>query len=370
MPLLPDLAARIKTAGQQANQTQAGRTFRRYHKRIAGATKVRHEADLATFATFLEAIGAIQQAETPIYASELVYEPEAWRGITWGLIEGFREWMLDMGFAIDTVRLKLSTARRYASLAGVAGVIEPDELRMIASVKAPSHAEGQRVDQEREVTRIGPKKARANILTVEQVMRLKALPPRDTPQGRRDALLLALLADLGLRVSEVVPLTVDHLDLERGLIRVRREKTSDDQTLELSPDALIAAEQHLSLDIGTLPEGHPATLTARGTKEARPTKRTNYLLRGSRKTGELAYGQMSDKAIRNRVQLWGEQLGISNLSPHDLRHTYATLAYRAGTDPIALMHALGHSSTRMIERHYVEPEQIANARVQRPNISD
>jgi integrase len=63
------------------------------------------------------------------------------------------------------------------------------------------------VDSTRAPTRKGAKKAQPVSLTPEQAARLKAQP--DTPQGRRDALLLGLLLDYGLRVGEVAGLQID-----------------------------------------------------------------------------------------------------------------------------------------------------------------
>ncbi|HMQ33642.1 MAG TPA: tyrosine-type recombinase/integrase, partial [Chloroflexaceae bacterium] len=86
------------------------------------------------------------------------------------------------------------------------------------------------------------------------------------------------------------------------------------------------------------------------------------LLRGSRKNGEL-WGTMSVRAIRERVALLGERVGLTGLSPHDLRHTWATRAARGKSDPFALRDAGGWSSLAMPSR-YVESSSMANERIQ------
>ncbi|MEI2692640.1 MAG: tyrosine-type recombinase/integrase [Anaerolineae bacterium] len=74
--------------------------------------------------------------------------------------------------------------------------------------------EGKRVDERREVTRLGDKKAEPVSLTLAQLRQLKKQP--NTPQGRRDRVLVTLLADHGLRVGELAGLDVTAVNLEAG----------------------------------------------------------------------------------------------------------------------------------------------------------
>jgi integrase len=82
------------------------------------------------------------------------------------------------------------------------------------------------------------------------------------------------------------------------------------------------------------------------------------LLAGSTKNGELK-GSLSIRAIFNRVRLLGRQIGLSDLSPHDCRHTWATLASRAHTPLERLMDAGGWASYAMPLR-YIQSNEIAN----------
>ena len=175
------------------------------------------------------------------------------------------------------------------------------------------------------------------MLTPPQVRALKEQPA--TPQGRRDALMICLLADLGLRVGELAGIEADAIDLDRGTLSFYREKVHTTQTHKLSKDALAAAEAYLEVD------GQPS----------------GKLLRGSRKNGEL-WGSMSARAIRERVAILGERIGVGDLSPHDLRHTWATRAARASSDPFALRDAGGWSSLSMPSR-YVQSNAVANERI-------
>jgi integrase len=152
---------------------------------------------------------------------------------------------------------------------------------------------------------------------------------------------MALFLDHGLRVGELVGLTVVDLDLKAGELRFYREKVDVEQTHRLSADALRAARAYLESD--ALPIGP--------------------LLRSSRKDGRLHDAGMSKRAIMARVRALGEQVGIEGLSPHDCRHYWATQAARGGTPLDRLQDAGGWASPAMPLR-YVEAARIANEGVQ------
>lgn len=82
---------------------------------------------------------------------------------------------------------------------------------------------------------------------------------------------------------------------------------------------------------------------------------------GVRKDGSVV-GTMGERAIRARVRVLGQQVGIANLSPHDCRHAWATSAMCGGTDVAVLQDAGGWWSPAMPPR-YAESSAIANERV-------
>ena len=167
--------------------------------------------------------------------------------MTWGLVSKFRDWLLTRGYAIGSVNLHLTTLRTYAGLAMQAGVIPAGECAAIRAVRGYGRTEGKHVDSARTPTRKGAKKAQPVSLTPEQAARLKAQP--DTPQGRRDALLLCLLLDHGLRVGEVAGLAVRDFDLAAGELRFYRPKVDKIQTHRLTADTLAAARAYLSQQV-------------------------------------------------------------------------------------------------------------------------
>jgi integrase len=311
--------------GQIANQYAAQNAFSNYQQRLATNTLRRQQADLDVFASYLAQAGEVREG--------LMINPQMWEGITHGLVEGFVEWMLQQGYAIGTVNLKLSTIKVYCKLALKAGVISSEECGQINMVTGYRHAHGRNVDQKREVTRIGDKKAVAVSISPAQARQLKTQP--DTPQGRRDAFLMCLLLDHGLRCGEVAALAPDSLNLSTGTLTFYRQKVDKTQTHQLTRDTLLAAIRYLEI-----------------------CKPKTKLLMGSRKGGKLE-GEMSERAITDRVKTLGEAIGITGLSAHDCRHYWATSAVRNGTDIKSLQDAGGWSSPAMPLR-YAESASIAN----------
>ncbi|RRR75704.1 MAG: site-specific integrase [Candidatus Viridilinea halotolerans] len=328
-------------AAATADDQAADAVFADYRSRIDGDTLRRQEADLALFAYFLGVAKAVPSAGAPSLGARLPTSAHVWANITHGIVAGFVQWQLLEGYAIGSINVRLATVRRYCGLACSAGVIPQEAFALIRTVRGYSGRQARAVDAQRRrnttPTRVGAKKAQPRVLSATQVVQLKQQP--DTPQGRRDALMICLLADLGLRVGELAALQVDSLDVDRGTLMFYREKVDATQTHQLSADTLAAARAYLAADA-------PAS---------------GQLLRGSRKNGELWQG-LSTRAVHKRVALLGERIGVNDLAPHDLRHTWATRAARAKSDPFALRDAGGWSSLLMPGR-YVESNEIANQRI-------
>lgn len=309
LPALVQRPLPLATAAPSADAAAARALFDRARRRLADATRRRHDADLALFATFLASAGVAP-------AGDLVADPASWAGISWGLVTAFVEWQLRQGYAIGSVNVRLSTVKVYASLAAKAGALDPEAYALIKLVKGFRQREGRRVDATRDTTRVGDKKAQPVRLTLAQAARLK------DQDAARDRLLMCLLLDHGLRVGEVAALTADAFDLDRGALTFYREKVDKTQTHRLSDDAAAAAEQYLP----TAPAGP-------------------------------LFGV--DRSIRRRVGQLGAAQGIAGLSPHDCRHAWATFATRAGTPLKALQDAGGWSSPAM-PLSYAESAAIAN----------
>ena len=325
-PLLPGELAQM--IGQRANQAAAGSRFQEYRSRRAEETLRRQDADLALFHEFLELVN--------LRTGNLAQSPEAWQPVTWGLVEAFVKWQLNEGYAIKSINVRLSSVKSYARMAMQSGALTPQEYALIRAVQGYSFREQVRIDQRRPVQRIGLKKQNPVKITAEQAAQLKLQP--DTPQGRRDTLMMCLLLDHGLRVGEIIGLEVANLNFDDGTLRFFRPKVNKVQVHRLSRDTRNALQNCRN-------QGDLAM--------------SGLLLRRSKKNEELGESGVTSRAVTARVCLLGERLGILGLSAHDCRHYWATSAARGGTDPFVLQEAGGWSSLAM-PRRYVEDNDVAN----------
>jgi integrase len=326
----------MQQAGQAANEVAKTRVFDTALSGKAANTERRKRADIALFETFLH--------EVNVPAYDLYDNPQAWQGVTWGIVEGFKQWMLNKGYAVASINGRLSTVRGHAALAAKAGAIGDSESRLIASVRGYTHKEAVHVDERRQTdglaTRVGHKKAKA--VTIPDDVAQALINQPNTPQGRRDALLMCLLLEHGLRVSEIAALTRQSFDLKAGTITFYRSKVDMTQTHIMTPATRKAAGAYLQYD--ALADG--------------------ILWRKSHKgTGKLSVqlsATSAARALTKRVELLGRHAGIEGLSAHDGRHYWATYEARSETPIDRLRQAGGWKSIAMPLR-YIADAEIANA---------
>ncbi len=328
------LGASIAEAGQVANEVAGRGVFADYRQRKSANSLRAQRGDLATFAQYLTDVGVIAPS-----ADKLQSNPDAWHGVTWGLVAGFVQWMLGQGLALPSINRKLSTVKVYAGLAARAKVISGSELALIKTVKGYAGKEFKRVNDKRskagQATRTGHKKTKGATLTEKQAEELKKQP--DSPQGRRDAVIMTLLLDHGLRVGELAELQAANVNLQTGEMMFYRSKVSKTQTHKLTRHALAALRAYM-------PDA-PAM---------------GPLLRASRKSGRLTDAGMTERSISVRVGELGNRISVNGLSAHDCRHYWATRAIRKGASPFAVLQAGGWTSMQTVQK-YVNETTIANA---------
>jgi len=172
-------------------------------------------------------------------------------------------------------------------------------------------------------------------LYVEEVLQLLCAPDTATPAGLRDVAILETLYASGVRVSELVAMDTDDLDLTAGQIVVMG-KGARERLVPLGRFACRALDAYL--------------------QSARP-----YFLRNSNSGArEKAlwlnkYGnRLSDRGVRRIVDKYISQVSVSRkISPHSLRHSFATHLLNAGADLRCVQELLGHVniSTTQIYTH-------------------
>ncbi|HEY54468.1 MAG TPA: tyrosine recombinase XerC, partial [Caldilineae bacterium] len=166
-------------------------------------------------------------------------------------------------------------------------------------------------------------------LTVEQVFELLAAPDISKPLGMRDAAILEVLYGGGLRRSEVLALDVDSVNLQEGQLRVWG-KGSKERVALLGEPAILALRRYLE-------RGRPQLLAARTTSSLRPPLRLFLNRRGEPIS--------STKTISNILDKYTSQVDLPRrVTPHTLRHSFATHLLEGGADLRSVQTLLGHEN--------------------------
>jgi integrase/recombinase XerD len=182
------------------------------------------------------------------------------------------------------------------------------------------------------------------VLGEEAVARLIAQPP-DTPRGRRDAAMIELAYASGLRVSELVRLAIADINLNHGFVRV----TGKGQKTRLVPVGAAARDKVARY----LAEDRPAQLRD-------PAERALFLTDRGRPMTRQAFW----KNLRGYARRAGVRLPAGEVSPHKLRHSFATHLVERGADLRAVQAMLGHAdiSTTEVYTHVSRARVLEQAR--------
>ena len=211
-------------------------------------------------------------------------------------------------------------------------------------------------------------------LMTEDVVRLVSIPDTNTTSGKRNRAIMEIMLQTGLRSEEVVKLAPGDLDKEHRQVHVRDGKGHKPREIPY-PASL---DKHLDAWEEVRPDGNwyfcvtvgkkPYTRTIKGRKEKikgagkKPYERevagrTDKM--GSTKPGN----QLTTTFLRQMVYRYADRAGIrgpgKKISPHVLRHTYATNQLRAGMPIRHLQEVLGHGSLTVTEVYlHVAPVHI------------
>jgi tyrosine recombinase XerC len=172
-----------------------------------------------------------------------------------------------------------------------------------------------------------------SFLDLDEVKLLLELPDTRTLLGLRDKAILEILYGSGLRVSELVNLNISDIDVLGGMIKVKG-KGSKERLVPIGEIGLASIEHYLRMR--QLPE-KPSFFKIEGFQNLSYSKEPLFLnFRGSRLTA-----QSINRLFRKYVRLASIK---KEVSPHTLRHTFATHLLDAGCDLRAVQEMLGHAS--------------------------
>jgi integrase/recombinase XerD len=178
------------------------------------------------------------------------------------------------------------------------------------------------------------------VLSYAEVQRLLAQPRGDDPTTFRDRALLELMYASGLRASETISLEIQDVDLEQGVVRARG-KGSKERLVPVGGKAVAAVRAYLRA-------GRPKLVSS-------PEERKLFLnFRG---------GPLTRQGLYKIVLRHAESAGLGDrMSPHTLRHSFATHLLTGGCDLRSVQEMLGHAdlSTTQLYTH-LSGEEIKEA---------
>jgi integrase/recombinase XerD len=211
----------------------------------------------------------------------------------------------------STANRRLSVFRRFCRWALREGLIDADPTLKLQAARTPLRV---------------PK-----VLSEAQVEALLAAPDVDTPLGLRDRTMIELMYASGLRVSELVPLKTVYLSLDEGALRVTG-KGSKERLVPFGAEAHAWVRRYLSEARGSILKGRSSdALFVTGL--------------GGPMTRQMFWKLIKAHALRAGIH--------APLSPHTLRHAFATHLLNHGADLRAVQMLLGHAdiSTTTIYTH-------------------
>lgn len=266
-------------------------------KGLARNTLAAYLADLHRFKDF------VQQQDLP-----------AFQNLTPDHITGYLASRREQGVAARTLARELVSIKTLYRFLREAGALALDPTEQIST------------PQQRQVL--------PDVLSLQEVEQLLGSPDTDTPLGRRDAAMLEVLYAAGLRVSELVALNLGDVHATTSCIKVRG-KGEKERLVPMGEVAAGRVEDYMLAGRPELAKGRQVTAL--------------FINRSARRLTRQALWKVVKKYVR--------QVAIhKSISPHTLRHSFATHLLAGGADLRSLQHMLGHVdiSTTQIYTHVVQ----------------
>ena len=239
-------------------------------------------------------------------------------------LEALRTWLADAltaGRSRATLARRTAAARAFSTWAYRQGYIDHDAA---ARLKAPK------------VNRALPNVVRGERAT--ELVEADTADDAHPAEHLRDRAMLELLYATGMRVGELTGLNLADIDLARGLARVTG-KGNKQRVVPFGREATLALNEWLEFGRSELANG----------------KAEDAVFVGSRG------GRIDQRQVRRVVERAGQRAGVSDISPHTLRHTAATHMLEGGADLRVVQEMLGHSSLQTTQIYtHVSAQRLKN----------
>jgi len=309
-------------------QLRAFLEYLRLNRNASPHTVAAYDSDLSQFLGF--AAAHLDKKVSALEPTEL----------TLGVIRAFMADLYRLGQSRASVARKVSSLRTFSRYLRREGWIETDPASLAVSpkreIKVPAH------------------------LSVDEMSKLLETPDLGTPLGRRDRAMMELFYASGLRLSELVGLDVEDVNLSARMVRVMGKGARE----RIVPFNVTAAEalrvwlrDRAALRATSTPLSNPKPQTPNPKSQLRPGPKAEARrpkaaasreplfvnFRGARLTGRSV-----QRLVARYVAACSTRFGIS---PHALRHSFATHLLQAGADLRAIQELLGHVQLSTTQRY-------------------
>ncbi len=307
----------------QTNLVEQFVNYLRYERHFSPYTARCYEADLRQYSEFLGSESTPDAQHAPAPGSEggpngdngsNNGDPSAVQGAMRGadamLIRRFLAHLDGFGYSPATTARKIATLRSFYKWMLHRELVETNPMLLI---RTPKQA-----------------KRLPKAITVEQVDKLLSMPDNRQTLGARDRAILETLYSTGVRVSELVDLNVTDLDTEGQTLHVRG-KGKRERIVPLGSHAMAAIRHYLTL----------LEPDARFTKLRQASLAGETIPLFVNKNG----GRLSSRSVRRKLDKYLAAAGLDpTVSPHTLRHSFATHLLDNGADLRSVQELLGHQS--------------------------
>ena len=206
----------------------------------------------------------------------------------------------------SSISRKLATIRSFFKYLHREGYVKKNPAKLVSSPKVP--------------------KTLPKFLSIDEVFLLMETPVGETFKPARDKAIMELLYSSGLRVSELTSLDISDLDIKEALIRVKG-KGRKERIVPIGSKAMEAIQNYLPERISLRKKSPALFLNNRG-------------------------GRLTQRSVRRILVQYSRMISLKgNLSPHTLRHTFATHLLHEGADLRSIQELLGHSSLSTTQKY-------------------
>jgi integrase/recombinase XerC len=283
--------------------------FVRYNRNLSPHTVRAYQTDLEQFIQFVAASMAVRQSAVVIAA------------FTTDAVRAFMGDLHDRGLSRSSSARRLAALRTFAKYLVREEQLPEDPTALVGAPRMnqtlPAH------------------------LPVDEMTRLLEAPDVNTVAGRRDRAVLELFYASGLRLSELAGLDLEDVNLAGRILRVRGKGAKE----RLVPFNHAAADAVRAMLTDPQAQQGPAARSGRH-PAARHSRVRHPLFRN------LRGGRLTTRSVDRVVRRYVREAALSqSISPHALRHTFATHLLQAGADLRAIQELLGHARLTTTQRY-------------------